>query len=85
MAPKKAVWTSSDDATLVQNLVEQQAAGNQADNNWKSVVWNACIQALAGSEDRSGGLPKTANGCKDHRGTVSFSVICINIFISIFF
>ena len=75
MPPKKknAIWSTADDTTMVQVLTEQQAAGNQADNNWKSVVWNACAEALSGSEDTSGGAPKTANGCKDHWATVCSS------------
>ena len=37
--PKKARWSSADDNTLVQILIAQQAAGNQADGGWKAVVY----------------------------------------------
>ena len=66
-APRKnAVWSLADDKTLIKVLTEQQAAGNQADNNWKGVVWVAAAQRLEGSELISGGGPKTADGCDNH-------------------
>jgi hypothetical protein len=66
-APRKnAIWSATDDKTLVDVLTEQQAAGNQADNNWKGVVWVAAALKLKGSEAISGGGPKTADGCDNH-------------------
>lgn len=61
--PKQAKWSGEDDATLIQVLIEQQAAGNQSDNGWKSCVWQAAMEQLAGSELVSGGAPKTAKRC----------------------
>ena len=69
LVPKKAIWSHADDATLVRVLTAQAAAGNQADNNWKGMVWQACTTELAGSESQtwSGGVvPATAaNGVWD--------------------
>jgi len=63
---KNAVWSPADDKTLVDVLTEQQAAGNQADNNWKGVVWVAAALKLKGSEVISGGGLKTPEGCDNH-------------------
>src|SRR4051794_35469681 len=68
--PKKAKWTASDDSVLLDVLKAQQAAGNQANNNWKKCVWTAAETALAGSEKVSGGTPKKAKGCNDHWNAV---------------
>lgn len=72
--PKKARWSTVDDNTLVDVLNTQQAAGNQADNSWKKVVWIAAEQALAGSENLSGGAAKKAKGCNDRWNTVHFFI-----------
>jgi hypothetical protein len=48
--PKCAVWCTADDVALVSALTAKQAAGNQADNGWKPVVWTAAAVALRGSE-----------------------------------
>jgi len=48
--PKKAKWSSSDDATLIATLHAERAKGNQADNSWKATTWTACEKALVGSE-----------------------------------
>jgi hypothetical protein len=73
--PKKAKWSSADDNALLSVLKAQQAAGNQADNNWKKVVWVAAEQALAGSEKLSGGAAKKAKSCNDRWGTVC-DIVC---------
>ncbi|GLB45524.1 putative myb/SANT-like DNA-binding domain containing protein [Lyophyllum shimeji] len=64
--PKKAKWSSADDATLIATLHDERAKGNQADNSWKASTWTACEKALAGSEVKSGGAHKKASGCRDH-------------------
>jgi hypothetical protein len=69
--PKKAKWLSSDDATLIKTLQDEQEKGNQADNNWKKVVWTACEHALAGSELVTATAPKKAKGYQDH-----WSLVC---------
>jgi len=63
---KKAAWNDADDKTLMDVLTEQQAAGNQADNNWKGVVWVIAALKLKGSNAISGRGPKTADGCDNH-------------------
>ena len=68
---RKAIWTLQDDTDLVECLTEQQALGNQADNNWKAVVWTAAAEQLVGSELKSGGSVKSPNSCRDHWGTVN--------------
>ena len=47
-------------------LTEQQAAGNQSDNSWKSCVWTAAEHALRDSELISGGAKKDAKKCNGH-------------------
>jgi hypothetical protein len=69
-APKKATWLMADDAEMIRVLTEQQAAGNQSDNGWKSLVWTLIAKALEGSEERSGGAAKTAASCSGHWGKV---------------
>lgn len=66
---QRATWTASDNATMIEVLKQQRAAGNQADNNWKHCVWTAV------AEEVNKGLPvgglKTPDKCKDHWTTVS--------------
>lgn len=62
--PKRAKWTSGDDAALVLALREQAIAGNQSDNGFKSSAWAAAATAV--NEVRTRGAPKTALGCKEH-------------------
>src|SRR5258708_6467658 len=62
--PKQAKWSAVDNATLIQVLTDQQAAGNQAENAWKGSVWQAASQELANSEAISGGAPKTPSKCR---------------------
>ena len=80
--PKQAKWSSADDATLIQVLTDQQAAGNQADNSWKRCVWQAACTELAGSELHSGGAPKTASKCHTRWDKVNIFylvyIYCVN-------
>ena len=68
--PKNAKWSSVDDSTLIMVLKTQQGLGNQADNNWKKLVWAAAVKELAGSERLSGGAPKKEKSCSDRWNTV---------------
>ncbi|KAH9980720.1 hypothetical protein BJV74DRAFT_728984, partial [Russula compacta] len=61
-----AVWCAADDAALVSALTAEQAAGNQADNGWKPVVWTAAAVALCGSELQSGSALKMDASCNTH-------------------
>ena len=65
-ALKKAVWLTSDDVEIIRVLTEQQAAGNQSDNGWKSLVWTLVAKALQESEMQSGGTAKTTTSCSGH-------------------
>lgn len=63
-----AVWTSADDATLV-DILEREAndVKNKGDNGFKSGAWKAAAAALF--PPLSGGT-KTPDGCRDHWGKV---------------
>jgi hypothetical protein len=64
--PKKAMWLTANDVEMIRVLTEQQAAGNQSDNGWKSLVWTLVTKALQGSEVQSGGAAKTSASCFSH-------------------
>ena len=49
-APKNACWSSADDTTLIEVLIDQQALGNQSDSGWKSLMWTAAADKLKGSK-----------------------------------
>ena len=49
-SPKQTKWSAANSAELIRVLTEQQAAGNQSDNSWKSCVWTAAEFALRDSE-----------------------------------
>jgi hypothetical protein len=53
-----AKWTSSDEATLIATLMTEKVRTNWADNNPKPTTFAACVKALKGSEETSGGAPK---------------------------
>jgi hypothetical protein len=60
----QAKWTTTK--TLVTALFKQRQEGNQAGARWKLQSWTSVIQALAGSEKVSGGIPKgkaAVKGC----------------------
>jgi hypothetical protein len=57
-------WTAAAEALLVETLIKQKLTGNWGDNNPKPVAWTACENALAGSEEASGGCPKTVVAIK---------------------
>ena len=88
--PKQAKWSTADNATLIQVLTDQQAAGNQADNAWKGSVWQVASQELAGSEAVSRGAPKIPSKCHTHWDKVSYQIskyyllltLCADILIS---
>jgi hypothetical protein len=61
---KTTIWNLADEASLVHTLLEQRNNGNWGDNNPKPIVWTACEAMLAGSENKSGGLPKTIPAIK---------------------
>lgn len=64
--PKNAVWSRTDDATLVNVLLEQAEEGQHSEAGFKSGAWVAAAEALVGSEVLSGGGPKHASSCYSH-------------------
>lgn len=66
---RRATWTASDNATMIEVLKQQRAAGNQADNNWKRCVWTAVAEEV--NKGLTVGGLKTPDKCKDHWTTVS--------------
>ena len=72
-AKETAKWSSADEATLVATLVQQKALAIWADNNPKPAAYAACVEALRGSEDISGGIPKSKGVVKTHWNKVSLS------------
>ncbi|KIM79143.1 hypothetical protein PILCRDRAFT_10571 [Piloderma croceum F 1598] len=64
--PKQTKRSAANSAELIRVLMEQQAAGNQADNAWKGCVWTATELALRDSELISGGAKKDAKKCNGH-------------------
>ena len=69
----KAKWSQADDATLVDMLITTKIRGNWGDNNPKKTVWVECMQALSGSEKKSGGIPKRADTIK-----ARWQKVCLN-------
>ena len=63
---KKAVWMTADNAEMIRVLTKQQAARNQSDNGWKSLIWTIIAKALQGSEMQSGSAAKTIASCSSH-------------------
>ncbi|KAJ8693953.1 hypothetical protein PTI98_008890 [Pleurotus ostreatus] len=80
---KKAIWTDADDKALLDCLLEQQAAGNQGDNGWKTLVWTAAEESLKGSEERSKGSRKTATSCRDRFKSLKESFLVVQVLRSL--
>ncbi|KAF8264931.1 hypothetical protein EI94DRAFT_1805099 [Lactarius quietus] len=59
------IWSQADEATLIHQLTKEKKDGQWGDNNPKPAAWNGCMKALAGSEKRSGGTPKTVSAVKN--------------------
>ncbi|KAH9022583.1 hypothetical protein EDB85DRAFT_2151721 [Lactarius pseudohatsudake] len=58
-------WSQADEAMLLQTLVNKKAKANWGDNNPKKVAWTVCERALADSEKKSGGTPKSTQAIKN--------------------
>ena len=56
---KYAKWKSHQEVILVAILMEQKRIGNWEDNNLKTTTYMACEAALAGTEGKDGGPPKS--------------------------
>ena len=66
---KRCRWSAQDDRTLVETLLTQKAAGNQAQSGWKPAVWSA-IAAELKKGAVSGQVERTAAKCNDHYSNV---------------
>jgi hypothetical protein len=71
-------WTAANEATLIHTLSDEKTKGNWGDNNPKKVAYTACERALADSEKRSGGVPKSFTTIKNRWQRVRplFQTIC---------
>ncbi|TFK78308.1 hypothetical protein K466DRAFT_607113 [Polyporus arcularius HHB13444] len=63
-------YSADDDRVLVEALIREAHKGRQSENGFKAAAFVAAAQALEGSEEVSGGKPKTANSCRDHFGAL---------------
>jgi hypothetical protein len=64
--PTTAVrWSSADDATLVETFQVEKAKANWGDNGPKPIVYTEAVKTLVGSEQTSGGGPKTLHAVKN--------------------
>ena len=74
---QEAKWSGKDNATLIKVLTDQQAAGNQSDNGWKHIIWQAAMEKPAGSKFVSGCALKTVKRCHSHWDTVCHNSLVI--------
>ena len=77
----KTQWTLSDEVVLVRRLIKARDDGLQAEFGWNPVTWPMVVEALAGSEDVSGGIAKDVVACKGHWQRVSRK--CYSLFFCI--
>jgi hypothetical protein len=70
-------WTRDDEATIVRVVKEHKEKGSWGDNNPKKTAFTACEIALAGSEAKSGGGPKTFKAIKNRWQRVCIIVLII--------
>jgi hypothetical protein len=69
-------WSTQDDRILVETLLVQKAAGNQAQSGWKSTAWVAVAGALR-EVAAEGEVEKTAKKCSDHYANVCTGYVVI--------
>ena len=67
--PKRCRWSTQDDRILVETLIKQKAAGNQAQSGWKATVWSAVVTELK-KIAVGGEAEKTTTKCSDHYSNV---------------
>ena len=66
---KRCRWSTQHNRILVEILLVQKAAGNQAQSGWKSTVWNA-IAAELRKVAVDGEAERTPSKCNDHYSNV---------------
>ena len=72
-------WSAQDDRILVETLLAQKAAGNQAQSGWKATAWTAVADALKKAAV-GGEVEKTASKCSDHYANVRARYVMIKLF-----
>lgn len=83
--PKRAVFSADDNRTMVETLMEQKDEGHATDNGgWREPAINAVVNALKGSELKSGGAAKIAKSVRDHWGHVRMLAVIICIRSDVF-
>ncbi|KAJ3992834.1 hypothetical protein F5050DRAFT_1714971 [Lentinula boryana] len=66
---RRAIFSTDDDRVMINELLRQKDEGNATDNGgWKETALQAVVKALIGSENISGGVPKTVRSIRDHYG-----------------
>ncbi|KAJ3743819.1 hypothetical protein DFH05DRAFT_1620171 [Lentinula detonsa] len=66
---RRAIFSTDDDRVMINELLRQKDEGNATDNGgWKETALQAVVRALIGSENISGGVPKTVRSIRDHYG-----------------
>ena len=60
----KVKWSQADNALLVHTLNAEKNKGSWGDNNPKDPIWMECVNKLAGSEKKSGGVAKQKDAIK---------------------
>lgn len=70
---KRCHWSAQDDCILIERLLTQKAAGNQAQSGWKPSVWSAVAAGLS-EIAVNGQAEKTTAKCSDHWSNVRTQV-----------
>ena len=72
---KRCRWSTDNDRILVETLLGQKTAGNQAQSGWKSTVWSAIATELK-KITVGGQVEKTATKCNNHYSNVHVGTQC---------
>ena len=70
-------WSIQDNRVLIETLVAQKAAGNQAQSGWKSTTWSVVTAELK-KADIDCEVKKTPAKCSDHYANVRARYTSIN-------
>ncbi|KZO99689.1 hypothetical protein CALVIDRAFT_525244 [Calocera viscosa TUFC12733] len=57
-------WSTAEEEEMVEQLLVEQASGNQAESGWKPVVWAACVERLDTLFPQPAGLKKERDHIK---------------------
>ncbi|KAF8576208.1 hypothetical protein K439DRAFT_1623016 [Ramaria rubella] len=65
MCAPNAKWSASEEAEMIDLLLEQKAIGNSSENGFKPAVWQLVVTAVElALEGQEKGLAKDAKACK---------------------